>query len=218
MTTLALPLTPTTRLNWQRVGALSGSLALHVGILVLLLIPATAIKLAPPTDQTITVDWFEPKPKPVEIPPDPVPVKKEQPKPRLLTPAPTPPPVQAPPVASEAPINEVVVDRGPPARDIGPAQAADTAPAALAYLTRTPVAYPHDAAQRHEQGTVILRVLVGEDGKPQTVEIERSSGFRALDTAARSAVLRWTFTPGTHNGVVTALWARVPIAFTLQTF
>ena len=76
--------------------------------------------------------------------------------------------------------------------------------------------YPHDAAQRHEQGTVILRVLVSADGLPQTIEIEKSSGARSLDNTARAAVARWTFQPGTLNGVRAALWAHVPIAFTLQ--
>jgi protein TonB len=69
----------------------------------------------------------------------------------------------------------------------------------------------------HQQGTVILRVLVGTDGSAQAVEVEKSSGSRALDNAARDAVRRWTFQAGTRNGISTALWARVPIKFDLQT-
>jgi len=64
----------------------------------------------------------------------------------------------------------------------------------------------------------VLRVLVGSDGLPQAVEIEKSSGSRSLDLAARDAVRRWTFRPGTHNGAATALWARVPVAFSYQSF
>jgi protein TonB len=108
------------------------------------------------------------------------------------------------------------VDPTPPAPDSGTLAPADTAPSPLAYLTRTPVKYPRDALQRHEQGTVILRVLVGADGLPQSVEIEKSSGSRSLDQAARAAVEHWTFQPGTLNGVRAALWARVPIAFDLR--
>jgi len=108
------------------------------------------------------------------------------------------------------------VDHAPPAPDNGTAAPTDAAPSPLAYLTRTPVKYPREALQRHEQGTVILRVLVGADGKPQSVEIEKSSGSRSLDQAARAAVERWTFQPGTLNGVRSALWALVPIAFDLR--
>jgi protein TonB len=87
----------------------------------------------------------------------------------------------------------------------------------LAYLTRTRVPYPREAIALHQQGTVILRVLVGTDGIAQTIEIEKSSGSRALDNAARDAVRRWTFQAGTRNGIRAALWARVPIRFDLQT-
>jgi protein TonB len=68
----------------------------------------------------------------------------------------------------------------------------------------------------HQQGTVILRVLVGADGAPQTIEIEKSSGFRSLDLAARDAVGRWTFQAGMRSGITAALWAGVPITFRLD--
>jgi protein TonB len=51
---------------------------------------------------------------------------------------------------------------------------------------------------------------------PQTIEIEKSSGFRSLDVAARDTVRQWTFQAGTRNGLAAALWARVPITFTLN--
>jgi protein TonB len=59
-------------------------------------------------------------------------------------------------------------------------------------------------------------VLVGSDGVPQQVEIEKSSGSHSLDESARDAVRRWTFQPGTRAGVAAALWARIPIAFRLD--
>jgi protein TonB len=103
-----------------------------------------------------------------------------------------------------------------PAPDIPPTAPAEVAPVALAYNTRTRIPYPRDAFQLHQQGTVVLSVLVGVDGVPQTVEIEKSSGSRSLDVAARDAVRHWTFQAGTRNGITTALWARVPIKFDLQ--
>ena len=106
-------------------------------------------------------------------------------------------------------------DPGPPAANDLPTAPVDSDPTALAYLTRTRVAYPREAIALHQQGTVILRVLVGTDGSAQEVEIETSSGSRSLDSAARDAVRHWTFRPGTRNGVAQSAWARVPIAFDL---
>jgi protein TonB len=64
---------------------------------------------------------------------------------------------------------------------------------------------------------VVLRVLVGIDGNPLTVEIETSSGSTQLDSAARTAVMHWSFRPGTRDGAAHSAWARVPISFDLST-
>jgi TonB family protein len=52
-----------------------------------------------------------------------------------------------------------------------------------------------------EQGKVVLRVLIGTDGAPQKVEINKSSGFDRLDRQAQDTVMRWRFVPGKRNGV-----------------
>ena len=219
MTTLALPdprplQFTAPQMSWPRVGALSGTLSLYLLAAALLLIPPAAVTLLRPATQTILVDWIDPPPKPIEVPPPPIPVpivhhEKQKVKP---LPAPEAPHVD---VVADSPF-PTPVDHAPPAPDTGTAAPADTAPSPLGYLTRTPVKYPREALQRREQGTVILRVLVGADGKPQSVEIEKSSGSRSLDQAARAAVEHWTFRPGTLNGVRSALWALVPIAFDLR--
>lgn len=213
MGTLAMPQPPALRWNWPRVGALSGTLSLHLIAIALLLVPPLAMKLAQPARQEITVVDLIKDPPHVEEPPLPVPrriVHEVRQKPVL-------PPAVAPPLAPVDSTLQIPVAAPPKTSgDVAPQTSGDTAPAALAYLTRTRIPYPKDALKRHEQGTVILRVLVGADGLPQTVEIEKSSGSRSLDLAARAAVAHWTFMPGTLNGVRSALWARVPIAFDLQ--
>ncbi|HEX3121679.1 MAG TPA: energy transducer TonB [Rhodanobacteraceae bacterium] len=217
MATLALSQGPALRLNWPRIGALSGTLSLHLLVITLLLLPATAMQLMKPQFDVITAHWVEPKPPPVEEPDPPkppVPVKHEA----LKHPPPIPAPARiAPPVESNPSSGQV--ESGPPSAGDLPtaAPAPDSEPTALAYLTRTRVPYPREAIALHQQGTVILRVLVGTDGSAQAVEIEKSSGSRALDNAARDAVRRWTFQAGTRNGISAALWARVPIKFDLQT-
>jgi protein TonB len=216
MTALALPQPNILRWNWPRVGALSGALSLHFMAIVLLLIPPTAMTLLRPAITEVThVRMLEP-PKPLEEPPPPRPPQFIH----EVRQTPTPPkPVQTPvaPPLAESTMHSQVADPAPPAPDIIPTAPADVAPTALAYNTRTRIPYPRDAFALRQQGTVILSVLVGVDGAAQTVEIEKSSGSRSLDNAARAAVRVWTFQAGTRDGIKAALWARVPITFSLQT-
>jgi len=213
MSTLALSQVPPLRFNWPRIGALSGTLSLHLLAISLLLIPATAMQLIRTQSDVIAVHWVEPKLPPVEEPllPKPPPLVRYEVK-RL---PPNPVRTVAPPVA-ESQMTSGQAESEPPSPSDPPAVPADSEPSALAYLTRTRVPYPREAIALHQQGTVILRVLVGTDGIPQTIEIEKSSGSRSLDNAARDAVRRWTFQAGTRNGISAALWARVPIKFDLQ--
>jgi len=215
MSTLVLSQGSPLRLNWPRIGALSGTFSLHLLAIALLLIPATAMRLMKPQTDVITAHWVEPKPPPLEEPvlPKPPPLVRHEVV-KHAPPIPVRTPV-APPVESNLPTEQAEIP--PPATNDLPSAAADSEPIALAYLTRTRVPYPREAIALHQQGTVILRVLVGTDGIAQAIEIEKSSGSRALDTAARDAVRRWTFQAGTRDGIRAALWARVPIKFDLQT-
>jgi len=214
MTALALPQPTTLQWNWPRVGALSGALSLHFIVIVLLLVPPTAMRLLRPMVPDITYARVLDPPKPLDEP------QLPQPKPLVheVRQKPVAKPVQAPvaPPVLESNVPAQQADPTPPAPDITPTTPAEVMPVALAYNTRTRIPYPHDAAKLHQQGTVILSVLVGADGAPQTIEIEKSSGFRSLDLAARDAVRHWTFQAGTRNGITTALRARVPITFTLD--
>jgi len=65
------------------------------------------------------------------------------------------------------------------------------------------------------EGTVRVKVLVGEDGRPQEVTIGKSSGESALDEAAMDAVRTWRFEPARRNGVPVRAWAIIPIEFKL---
>jgi periplasmic protein TonB len=77
--------------------------------------------------------------------------------------------------------------------------------------------YPESARVRNEQGTVVLRVLVGADGLVERVEVAHSSGFASLDRAAIETVrARWRFLPAKHDGIDVESWVLVPIQFTLR--
>jgi protein TonB len=218
MSTLLLSQPALPPLNWPRVGAWSGSLSLHCLAAALLLLPPAALQLLRrPPAEPVVVRLLDPPEVVTEVP-LPVPPKR---LPVVERSAPKPPrALQRLPIDDVAVVRDATFSRAADI-DLPPAPSAanppaDTAPTALAYLTRTPLPYPLDAARRREQGTVILRVLVGSDGVPQQVEIETSSGSHSLDESARDAVRRWTFQPGTRAGVAAALWARIPIAFRLD--
>lgn len=97
-----------------------------------------------------------------------------------------------------------------PVVDINPAVAKN---ASLAYESIVEPTYPRESRRRGEHGTVLLRVLVGRNGIPIDIAIERSSGYRQLDRAAREAVLRWRFRPVQISGVTVEAYGLVPIKF-----
>jgi len=87
----------------------------------------------------------------------------------------------------------------------------------LRYLHAPAPAYPRDALRVGAQGTVTLRVLVDVDGSPLDVRVERSSGNRSLDNAARTQVLRqWKFQPAIDNGRPVQAYGLVPVDFKLN--
>jgi protein TonB len=85
-----------------------------------------------------------------------------------------------------------------------------------AYLNNPPPPYPPAAVRAGQQGTVMLRVMVKRDGLPSRVEIDKSSGSRALDTAAQDAVWSWRFEPARHGTDPIESWVMVPVVFRLK--
>ena len=64
--------------------------------------------------------------------------------------------------------------------------------------------YPPDAIRRHEQGMVVLRITVAEDGHVASVELVQSSGFVSLDQSALERAPTWHFKPTERNGLPAA--------------
>jgi protein TonB len=80
---------------------------------------------------------------------------------------------------------------------------------------REPV-YPREAAERGEQGTVLLLVHVGPDGGVLGVDVAASSGYRLLDHAARDAVQTWHFLPAVRDGTPVAAELPLRIVFEIK--
>jgi protein TonB len=207
-------------LDWSRISAWSGSMSLHVFVALMLLIPPVAMKVREVIkDVPIIVTIPETPPPAVREPDMPVPPikirKAPPPPPRPMTTitAPIPVPLPAP---SEPQINSISPPSDAPAAAAPSGNgASDAPPSAVAYSMQTRIAYPRIALTNHIEGTVLLRVLVGIDGGVEQIEIERTSGSRDLDRAAREAVTKWKFKPGMRAGAAYSGWALVPVSFKL---
>ncbi len=72
-----------------------------------------------------------------------------------------------------------------------------------------------DAARRAKyQGTVVLWVVVGADGRPHEISVRRSLGM-GLDEKAVEAVRRWKFDPAKKDGQAVAVQISIEVNFRL---
>lgn len=76
--------------------------------------------------------------------------------------------------------------------------------------------YPPIARQEAMEGQVIVKVLVGSDGKVDEVEVLQSSGYKELDEAASSTAKEWEFTKPTKDGEPVRVWVSIPFNFSLS--
>lgn len=83
-----------------------------------------------------------------------------------------------------------------------------------AVVTQVVPVYPDLAREAGVDGTVMLRVLVGKDGRVKDVHVDRSIAL--LDEAAVSAARQWVFTPALSNGHPVMVWVAVPVRFSLR--
>jgi protein TonB len=75
--------------------------------------------------------------------------------------------------------------------------------------------YPSLARRRGWQGTVLLEVLVLEDGTVGSLGVHTSSGHRLLDKTALAAVRKWVFMAAQKKGLAVPSRVLLPIHFTL---
>jgi protein TonB len=83
-------------------------------------------------------------------------------------------------------------------------------------IAAKPPRYPMDSRRAHEQGAVVLSVLLSTDGRVSDVSIARSSGFARLDRAAIDAVRDWRWSPLMRDGNPVMVRGVVTIPFILQ--
>lgn len=153
------------------------------------------------------------------------PVVTPQPKTELIVPPPrvniaaNPPPVQT---AAERPAEPTPQVAAPAPTPAPPAPSGSIGPVRVAnlasnLLSGAPPAYPKSSRSKREEGTVVLRVVVGADGRVAEASIATSSGHSALDDAALAAVRKWRWSPTVRDGRAVAITGLVRIPFELKT-
>ena len=229
------------RLTWGAAGVLSVVTALHAAGIGRLFVapPAVPDNVAPSPIFQVSLEKLPPPSLPrelVERPTEPSTSTADSVKqrPRLTRPVPilveTPSSDPVPPDTQVKPyeIGDELLpgEPGPPSPDGVPGGEGEPGAAAGAVEqtpvfwkmkpveTRPPV-YPPRCLRMGIEGTVRVRVLVGEDGRVQEVTVGKSSGEAALDDAAMDAVRYWRFEPAKRDGVPVRAWAVVPIEFKL---
>jgi len=76
--------------------------------------------------------------------------------------------------------------------------------------------YPESARKIGAQGITLLRVRVLENGHVGEVLIEKSAGFRELDSSAAEAVKKWLFEPARRGKDPVQVWVLLPVKFELH--
>jgi protein TonB len=217
-------------LAWQqlkRIGPLGAIVLLHIGFFYalqsgLLRKTAQTVILREVYATFITPEPAPEPPKPQPAAPKSVPVvKKAVTRPRPVPPvASTTPSPQAITTSPPAPAPPEPVASAPPVAAAAPAPAPPAPPktfsTGIEYIRAPEPEYPPIARRMGEEGKVILRVLVNEKGRPENIEIQRSSGSARLDEAARQAVMRALFKPFSEDGKAVSAYALVPIRFQLN--
>jgi TonB family protein len=73
--------------------------------------------------------------------------------------------------------------------------------------------YSKEARDAHYEGTCVLWLWIGTDGKPHSVRVARGHG---LDEKAVEAVKKWKFEPAMMNGEPVAVQINVEVSFRLS--
>lgn len=170
----------------------------------------------------------EPRPEPAKPVPPPL-LKPETPP--VKTPPQSPAPIVVEPaVVAPANTNAIAAASPPPAPANTPAPASPAATAVAAPKPAAPARttanvnmaqcekpeYPSASRRMEEEGTVALRFLVGVDGKIVQSEIEKSSGYKRLDEAARTGLSKCQFKPATVDGKPEQAWTTIRYVWRLD--
>ena len=188
----------------RRLTGLVAVVAFHV-VLVYALVHGLARKIVEVVRAPLETKIIEEiKPPPPDKPPPPPPPKLAMPPPPYIP----PPEVQVQVPTVSAPTITAVTTVKPPEEY--------RTPAVIDAKTCEKPPYPAAALRGNETGTVRLRFLIDVDGKVLDSKVERTSGSRRLDEAARAGLSLCKFKPATLNGRPERTWGRIDYVWTLE--
>lgn len=173
----------------------------------------TVIKALP--IETKLIEEVKPAPPPAPPTPPASPKKVTSPKPFVPLPEvpvhPAPDAIQA--VTKEPPAqSEMHVQNAAAAIE---AKGPSIVNAVVDFSTCAKPDYPRNSLRNEEQGTVRIQFLIGLDGRVADSKIDKSSGFRMLDAAAKKALSLCKFKPGTIDGKPQQSWTAVDYVWKL---
>lgn len=169
----------------------------------------------------------QPEVKPESVPVKLQPIQKPEPKPKvkqLVTKAPEAPQPQSvvmpDPDPEPEPVEEkslpvpVVETPTKPQMPAGPVTLSSELSVSCPSLTAP--AYPAISRRMGEEGKLVLRVELDEDGRIDDARVINSSGYDRLDKAALEAVRSWRCRPSMRDGQPVRAVALQPFNFVLQ--
>jgi protein TonB len=74
--------------------------------------------------------------------------------------------------------------------------------------------YSEEARKAKYQGVVVLAMVIGPDGRPRDIRVQRSLGL-GLDEKAMEAVRTWRFEPAKKDGQAVAVAVNIEVSFNL---
>ncbi len=76
--------------------------------------------------------------------------------------------------------------------------------------------YPAQLREAGVEGTVVLWIYIDKKGDVQKSQVQKSSGFSAMDKAAMSAADQMDFSPAMNRDKRTPVWIAQPITFEVR--
>lgn len=207
------------------------TLVLSAGVTALLYLVLPSLELlSHPPEKTLEVR----KVQTVELPPPPPPVERPKPKPRQTKPTPPKPRMQQArrtlsPLQGIMNLSMIMGDVGGDfstsfglsdtklSNQLGELifelSDLDEKPRALNKLK--PI-YPPQAKMRRIEGHVVIDFVVGENGRARSIEVVSEQPTSIFTEAAKNAIARWRFTPGTKGGKTVSARVRQKVIFSLN--
>lgn len=76
--------------------------------------------------------------------------------------------------------------------------------------------YPSAEMRNGREGTVIVRVRIGVDGRVRDIEKVQATSDAFFESTRRQALSRWRFKPATRGGIPEESWKRMSVRFEMK--